>query len=77
MPVSTPQPMSAALSSGMSSVIFTTPFSWTSIMLGEAAEPGELADRRSRRRATAATVRAAGRAVAAGFVQRFGNPLRH
>ena len=45
--------------------------------LGEAAEAGELADRGAVVAGAAATVRARGRDVAAGLVQRFGNPLRH
>ena len=76
MPVVTPQPISAARSRGMSSVIFTRPFWWTSIF---SAKPPRRANwstgvPSSRLRRGAAS---RAREVAAGFEQRLGWPLRH
>ena len=76
MPVVTPQPMSAARSRGMSLVIFTTAFWWTSI---SSANPPRRANwstgvPSARLRRGGASL---GREVAAGFWQRLGWPPRH
>ena len=77
MPVVTPQPISAARSSGMSSVIFTTRVLVDEHLLGEAAEAGELVDGRAVAAAAGGARRPRAGTWPAGFEQRLGWPDRH